>query len=76
MSEEGLYMQLISLKLCCRAGKSSVIVRKSLTTRLLLSWKMVKTKQAEQSTLQQSGCCCVGGLRRRVEVECKEIANV
>lgn len=37
---------------------------------------MVKAKQAEQSTLEQLGCCYVGGLRRKVEAEYKEMANV
>lgn len=36
---------------------------------------MVKAKQAEQSILEQSGCCDVGGLRK-AEMEYKEMANV
>lgn len=37
---------------------------------------MVKAKQAEQSILEQLGCCDVGGLRRKAEMEYKEMASV
>ena len=36
---------------------------------------MVEAKQAEQSTLEHSGRCYVGGLRRKVEGEYRETAN-